>query len=365
MKIAIDGYEANAENRVGIGRFAYEMLVHLYKITQGHQVKVFLPYTPRPDLPPETSRWNYMVARPAKLWTFVGLPLALRHEPFDVIFSPTHYIPRFTSVPRVMAIMDISYLTYPELFRPADLHKLVYWTRYSVRRAAEIITISQYSKRAIIEAYHVPEEKVVVAYPALSGTVKETVMQPSENTLSLPDRYILSVGTLQPRKNFVRLIEAFKDLKDKDIHLVIVGKKGWLYEEILDAPKQFDVQNRVHFLEFVGDTELKQLYGKAVCFVLPSLYEGFGMPVLEAMSYSVPVVVSNTSSLPEVAGEAGIYVDPADSWSIAQGIEKALSESPKDRKIRIATGLDRVKEFTWDKAAKNVMTVLEKVGEKI
>ena len=180
--------------------------------------------------------------------------------------------------------------------------------------------------------------------------------------------YILSVGTLQPRKNYTRLIEAFslflKANKQKfsDLQLLIIGKKGWLYEDILAAPKKFGVGDRVKFLDFVPDSELPSFYQHALCFALPSLYEGFGLPVLEAMAYKCPVVVSNVSSLPEIAGEAGIYVDPASAESIAQGLLTAVRQRNLIQgKQRISTGLAQMKKFTWEKAARQTLDVLEKL----
>lgn len=354
MRIAIDGYEANVSNRVGIGRYAYEIVRHMQNADTKHTFDIYLPCAPLPHMPNETARWTYHVVRPKQLWTFIGLPYAIMRDRCDVVFSPTHYIPRWVGVPRVMAIMDVSYLRYPELFRPQDRYKLVHWTAYSVRHAAKIMTISEFSKNAIIEAYGVPKTSVIVAYPGLSmGQRTKNRKQPNK-------RYILSVGTLQPRKNFSRLIEAFSTLKENDTDLVIVGKKGWLYEEILEAPKRFGVADRVRFLDFVADEELPSLYQNAACFALPSLYEGFGLPVLEAMSYGVPVVVSNTSSLPEIAGDAGIYVDPERSESIAEGLAKALTHNNADR---IKKGKALAKMFTWERAADQVMKVLEDVGK--
>lgn len=355
MNIAIDGYEANITSRVGIGRFAYEVINRLYAQKAQHHFHVYIPSKPLPHMPKETTNWTYHVVWPKKFWTFIGLPYAIIRDRPDVVFSPTHYIPRWVRFPRIMAIMDVSYLKFPELFRSQDLHKLVNWTAYSVRHAAKIVTISDFSKDAIIEAYGVPKNRVVVAHPGLSMGQKTINIKP-RNT-----RYILSVGTLQPRKNFSRLIEAFSRLADKDIRLVIVGKKGWLFDEILEAPKRFGVSDRVQFLDFVPDEDLPSLYKNAACFALPSLYEGFGLPVLEAMALGVPVVVSNTSSLPEIAGDAGIYVNPEDSEDIAKGLGIALKENQVDR---ITKGKVRAKMFTWDNAADQVMKVLEEVAEK-
>lgn len=385
MIIAIDGYEANVENRVGIGRYAYELLKNMHEVisrqssvvskTHTLQFRIYLPQLPRGDMPKETSWWQYRVVSPQKLWTFLALPFYLQVDMprADVVFSPTHYVPRFISMPRVFSIMDVSYIDYPELFRPKDLHQLVHGTAYSARLAREILTISAYSKSAILRTYRVPKDRVHVVYPGLTQ-LHSTALSTStymSNTYKISKYYILSVGTLQPRKNFVRLVEAFAQFLKKNhqqysnLELVVVGKKGWLYDEILAAPKKYGIEDRVKFLDFVPDRDLPSLYKNALCFALPSLYEGFGLPVLEAMSYGTPVVVSKTSSLPEIAGDAGVYVDPQSVESIAQGLLTAVGErNLLQGKKRVLQGLERVKQFTWEKAAKQTLKILENVTKQ-
>ncbi len=372
MIIAIDGYEANVEKRVGVSRYAFYIIKGLSSISKNQIVRIYLPEPPASDFPLENPSWKYMVRKPKKLWTYLGLPLSLTLDkpPAEVIFSPTHYIPRFTSIPRVMAIMDLSYLKFPELFKTKDLYQLVHWTRYSAHHAKKILTISEFSKHDIIDEYKIPSERVVVTYPGLSlhtamGTSSSDKVKSKYN---IGDTYILSVGTLQPRKNFVRLIEAFSQIRKRvatpkvQPQLVIVGKKGWLYDDILAAPARFGVDQHVRFLDFVPDEDLAMLYRGAVCFALPSLYEGFGLPVLEAMSNECSVVVSATSSLPEIAGSAGIYVNPESSKDIGKGLETAFRERGKAvARERIRKGLEQIKKFSWEKAARKTLEVLESV----
>lgn len=373
MILAIDGYEANANRRVGVGRFAHEILVAMATIvaegkTPFKKVFVYMPDAPVADMPKPTSVWEYQIGKPRNFWTFIGLPLAVsrQKEPADVIFSPTHYIPRFTPIPKVMAIMDLSYLVYPELFRSVDLQKLTQGTAYAAAKAEHIITISEFSKSAIIKAYRVDHRRISVVYPGFGGNTTKTTNDMTDHIATdvIKEPYILSVGTLQPRKNFSKLIEAFSKLSNRKVNLVIVGKKGWLYEDILAAPSRFGVSDRVKFLDYVADSALPALYRGAECFVLASLYEGFGLPVLEAMSFGVPVVVSQNSSLPEIAGDAGIYIDPQNTDSIVSGLTKALSEKDKARAERISHGKSLAKQFTWARAAAQVMDVLEEVGKR-
>jgi glycosyltransferase involved in cell wall biosynthesis len=320
-------------------------------------------------MPKETYWWTYTVAGPKKLWTFIGLPLALlRNTPkADVVFSPTHYIPRFIAIPRVMSIMDCSYLAFPELFKGKDLHQLVHWTKYAASHAKAICTISQFSKNAIIKAYRVNPEQVVVTYPGLTEQVSGMEIN---KKYKIAKHYILSVGTIQPRKNYTRLIAAFAEfLKSNkqrfgEIDLVIVGKKGWIVEEILEAPRTYNVENHVKFLDFVPDSDLPALYKNALCFALPSLYEGFGLPVLEAMAQGCPVVVSDSSSLPEIAGNAGVYVDPTSVESITKGLLTAVRQrNLMQGKIRVKKGLEQVKKFSWDTAAKQTLEILTHIGK--
>jgi len=375
MIIAIDGYEANVDKRVGIGRYAFELLRRIYelgKTAAGNkeklQFRIYLPDKPKIDMPKETYWWQYRIVHVRRLWTHVWLPLSLSIDfpHADVVFSPTHYIPRFIGIPRVMSIMDLSYMHYPQLFKKKDLHQLIHWTAYSVKNASRIFTISEFSKHAIIDAYHTPGNNIIVTYPGFSMD-EQHIDQDIHKKYKFHPSYVLSVGTVQPRKNYGLLIEAFakycKTTNNTTTDLVIVGKKGWLYEKIYEAPKKFGIEDRVKFLSFVPDGDLPSLYSAAECFCLPSLYEGFGLPVLEAMAAGCPVVVSNSSSLPEIAGKAGVYVDPQDVDSIVKGITTAIQEKKTESgKERIHIGYQQVKKFTWEHTAEKTLNVLKEVG---
>lgn len=369
MVVGIDGNEANIAKRVGVGKYAYELLTQFYKYkVLSIKYKVYLKDKPLADLPPQTDGWEYQIVGPKKFWTQFGLPLALylQKPQSDVFFTPTHYAPRFCPCPRVISIMDLSYFYFPEMFRRSDLWQLKNWTTYSVKKAAKILTISQATKNDIIKYYQVPEEKVVVTYPGGDevSSIKYQVlsMKNIKEKYGIKGDYILSVGTLQPRKNFVRLIQALNILISQypNISLVIVGKPGWLFEEIYQAPKKFGVEKKVKFLNYVPDKDLPGLYKGAICFVLVSLYEGFGIPILEAMNNECPVVASNISSLPEVVGEAGVLVDPYDIGDIARGIKKAISQ----RKEFIEKGLKQSHHFSWEKCAKETLKVLERIASE-
>jgi glycosyltransferase involved in cell wall biosynthesis len=368
MIIGIDGNEANVKKRLGVSEYAYQLLTQFYEV-KGIQFVIYLKDQPASDLPEETDHWHYRVITPGKLWTQWRLPLDLYlHKPRpDVFFTPSHYGPRFAPVPTVMTILDVSYLYFPELFKQGDLYKLRNWTAYSAKKAKKVLTISESSKNDIIKEYKIDEQNVVVTYPGIKNTMSIEPHIYGMNELKakyeISEKYVLFVGTLQPRKNIVRLIEAFSTIDEKNLGLVIIGKKGWLYEEILEAPGKFGVGKKVKFLEGVSDEELGIFYKHAICFVLPSLYEGFGLPVLEAMKHGCPVITSNVSSLPEAGGDAALYVDPEDVGDIAEKIKKLVTNKQLREEL-IAKGKKQVTKFSWEKAAQKTLDVLQSVAKE-
>jgi glycosyltransferase involved in cell wall biosynthesis len=379
MIIGIDGNEANVEKRVGISEYAYQLLVQFASDTslRDRNIKfvIYLKDKPFASLPKANKFWEYRVLKPGKLWTQWRLPLDLyfnRPRP-DVFFSMTHYAPRFSPVPTVVSIMDVAYERFPEMFNASDLYQLRNWTAYSVKNAKKVLTISDASRDDIIKAYSVPKDNLITIYPGIKNILslepRVYGMKQLQTKYHISDHFILFVGTLQPRKNIVRLIEAFsklgireKNFEINDLELIIIGKKGWQYEEILAAPEKFGVEDRVKFLENIQDDELDIFYKRALCYVLPSLYEGFGLPVLEAMQRDCPVITSNISSLPEAGGDAALYVDPKDVDDIAAKIKKLINDK-KLREELIEKGRKQVRKFSWEKAAKETLIVLQQVGK--
>ncbi len=373
MKIGINGYEAVVPRfgydketklpiRVGSGQYGYEIIKNLNKIDRKNDYLIYLPVNPSSDMPNVSENWKYKIISSRKLWTVTALsPHFIRNRSkVDVFFTPTHYLPPFAPKKSVISILDVSYIYFPQLFTKKDLIQLKKWTHFSAKKAEKIITISESSKSDIIKEYRVKSEKVHVIYPGIrieKNLKNITNMEDLRKKFNIKEEYILFVGTLQPRKNIVKLIEAFSKL-DGDLHLVIVGKKGWNYEEILNAPKKFGVESKVIFIQEASDEDLPVLYKNAKFFILPSLYEGFGLPVLEAMSYGTPVITSNISSLPEAGGNAALYVNPNDAKDIFDKMKKLLGDSNL-RKDLIKKGYEQVKKFSWEKSARETLAVLE------
>lgn len=370
MQIGIDGNEANVPQKVGSNVYAFQVLNNLAKLNSPHNYKIYLRSNPLSFLPLENKNWHYEVFGPRKFWTQIALPLKLflEKEKPSVFYSPGHYAPRFSSSPSVVTILDTSYLFYPQYFNKKDLLQLKSWSAYSIKNANKIITISNSSKNDLLKYYGLNEKKVKVIYPGYDKerfklSLSAIKSQEIAIKYKLPQSYVLFVGTLQPRKNLITLIKALEKLKstkDKysNLELVIIGKKGWIYDKILKEIDNAKIKNQIKMIGFVADQDLPYLYQKASCFILPSLYEGFGLPVLEAMSVGVPVVVSNSSSLPEVAGKAGIYIFPQELESLIKGIDKALSLNPQEKEAIIRSGLEQAKKFSWDKCAKEILSVL-------
>ena len=371
MKIGINAYEANVTHRVGSNQYAYRMLVELEKLAKDDEVTVYVASKPLQDMPVERAGWRYKILKPTILWSQWRLPFELYFQmltgkKFDVFFSLGHYAPRFCPFPSVICIMDLAFLKFPEFFKKTELWKLKTWTNYSVKQAQHIITISNQSKRDILEYYHLSDSQVTVAYPGFDPPQPNTQTTRVLEALNIHQQYIVYLGTIQPRKNLVRLVRAFELLATKPLHknlrLVIGGKIGWLANEFLQVVQHSPVQKRIHVLGFVTEEQKLALYAKAKAAVLVGLYEGFGIPSLEAMAVGTIPVVAETASLPEVVGPGGILVDPYSVEDIARGLGEAIEWSGSVREEKLAAGRQYMKRFSWENSARLALNVLHRIG---
>jgi len=358
IKIGVDGNEANVEKKVGVSVYALNILKYFYKVAnETTQFVVYLKNDPLADLPKENKYFKYKIISGKFLWSQIYLPIYLyMNQNIDVYFSPAHYLPRFCPVPQVVTIHDLGYLYFPEDFTKKDLWQLKNWTKFSIKKASKVIAVSKTTKKDIIKNYEVNDAKVSVVYNGFEKSAKEKT---AEVKLK---KYVLFVGTIQPRKNLEVLIDAFNKFVqiNKDFKLIIVGKKGWLFEGIFKKVKTMNLEDKIIFTGHITDEELISYYKNAFCLTMPSLYEGFGIPVLEAMSYDCPTIVSMTSSLPEVGGEASLYFDPKDSDYLLEKL-KTLKDNDELRKELISKGRQRIKEFSWEKCGKETLDVILKI----
>lgn len=365
MLIAIDGNEANIPQRVGVNQVAFELIRNLSRLKTEHKFVIFLKSRPLPDMPTPSENLSYEVFGPTKAWVLTGLTLRLLKKPKpDVLFSPSHYIPLLTKIPRIFSIMDLAYEQFgSEYFRQYDLQQLRRWTRISAKRSKKIITISEATKQDIINYYQVPPEKIAVIYPGYNQDLYHpriplTKQAKIRAKYGIKGKYFIFLGTLQPRKNILRLIRAFAKLGG-GTKLVVVGKKGWLFDKILKISRNLGIEKKVIFTGFVPNEDLPALYKASIAYVLPSLYEGFGIPVLEAQACGAITVVSQVSSLPEIAGSGSLYIkNPKSTSQIAEALRSALSLSRKKREALISLNKENVKRFSWEEAAKKTLDIL-------
>lgn len=368
MHAGIDGNEANVRFRVGSGQYAYGVLNELATY-RDDRFTVYLKDKPFPDMPTQRKHFSYRAFGPKRFWTRFALPLRLRlgFERLDVFFTPGHYAPLFCPCPLVITLLDLSYLKFPSYFKKSDLLQLTHWTARSVKQARKIITISEVSKQDIINHYHIEPERVVVAYPGYAEEFRpqtdKRLIEKVKRHYGINGPYILFVGTMQPRKNIERLIEAFAFLKHEGVKesLVLVGKKGWLYEAIFSKAEKLGIAEFVKFTSYVKHEDLPLLIGGAKLYVLPSLYEGFGIPAIEAMASGTPVAVSNSSSLPEVVGDAGVLFDPYNPTDIARGMREILGSRTLAKTLS-ERGIERARRFNWKECGTITMNTLREVA---
>lgn len=387
-QIAIDGNEANIENRVGSNVYAFELITALEKLTRKKKniaITVLLRNEAISALPKARSGWDYQVIAPQKLWTQWALPLHLflHRDFYQLLFSPGHYVPHLCPIPYVSTVMDTAYIDYPEHFKEKDRLQLTNWTERAVQKAKKIIAISEATKRSVSDHYGKNPNDIEVAYPAFTASSEELGRPDkkkfyTDQEISKP--FLLFVGTLQPRKNLVTLIEAFeifsrmiaartleskrsrrKAPKYKPAKLVLAGKIGWMADDILKRIENSPMKKRIIRTDFISEAEKQSLYKDAFASILIGLHEGFGIPPLESMAHQTPAIVSNTTSLPEVVGKAGLTVDPTNPQAIAEKIWEAYTMSTRNKAVFKRQAKAQLKKFSWDKSAQTVLETLQEV----
>ncbi|PNX48592.1 MAG: hypothetical protein BV457_01160 [Thermoplasmata archaeon M9B1D] len=299
---------------------------------------------------------NFRLIR-SKIGEEIILPQKIQDKNIDIFHGLGHYIPTYNKgkYKSIMTVYDVCPFLLPETYSKdvADYYNYIFPKR--LEKADKIITISKNTKKDLVNYFNIDKDKIEVIY---LGVEKKY----SYSNKIKKNKYILSVGTLQPRKNFVNLIKAFSLIKNNFEHkLVIVGKKGSDYINILEEIKKHNLENRVFIQGYISDKQLIEIYKSADLFVFPSLYEGFGLPPLEAMACGIPVIASNTSSLPEVIGDAGIMIDPKNVNDIADAIKKILN-SEKLKNDLILKGLERTKMFEWKNTSNKILKIYEDIS---
>jgi glycosyltransferase involved in cell wall biosynthesis len=303
-------------------------------------------------------------------WERLALSLEIARLRLDLLHSPDFIPPSFGSARSVITIHDLNFIHYPQFLTRESNRFYNRQLRWAVSKADHILADSRATMEDLIALVQVPREKVTVVHLAADAQFVPAARHVVTRTLAkygMQPGYLLYVGTLEPRKNVVGLLEAYRLLVDEGAtagHLVLVGKKGWLYEDIFRQVKALKLSERVHFLHRVPDTDLPPLYSGAAVFVLPSFYEGFGLPALEAMACGAPVVVADRASLPEVVGEAGLLVDPDDPQELADTLARVLGDSELAAAMSVM-GQERAATFSWERTARETLRVYRRVAGRV
>ncbi|NPA91097.1 MAG: glycosyltransferase family 4 protein [Chloroflexi bacterium] len=385
MRIGIDASRVPTTQRPRTGTETYsrELIARLLPLLTraGHQVLLYTPVPLTPEhfgLTAWPSRVHTEVIPLPRLWTHVGLGSRLWRDPPDVLFIPAHVVPILPprGVPILVTVHDLGYEHEPEAHPRLQRAYLRWSTRHSASHARVVLADSRATAQDLTRWYHIPESKIRVLYPGFSPPPSPSParIQAVRQRYGLTEPYFLFVGTLHPRKNVHRLLDAFAQVKDVPlqveqarsagpVHLVLAGRVGWKAQGILARGQAPDLRSRVHMLGYVPDEDLPPLMAGATALVFPSLYEGFGFPVLEAQALRVPVLTSDVASLPEVAGQGALYVDPHQVRSIADGMRRLL-EDPALRRRLVQEGERNVGRFSWDRSARQVWHLMEEVGKR-
>ncbi len=351
--------------RTGVGTYTTQLYAHLLPLWEGEVLalahsRALWANGHRPGI-----QVNVAPSRPMNktVWMQVVLPRQLTRAGVDICHFTNSVAPLWSPCPYVVTIHDASLWLYPQYHYSRRLLAMRPFIPLVAKRAAAVIAVSHSAKRDIVRVLSLPPENVHVIYEAPAPHFRPlpygTWVDEVRARLHLPARFILYVGTIEPRKNLVRLLRAFARLRQErriSHKLLLVGQRGWKEDTIFAAVERLGLTHDVRFLGYLSDDDLVRLYNLADVFVFPSLYEGFGLPVVEAMACGTPVVTSNRGALAEVAGDAAELVDPEDEESIAEGIYRVVQEPGRAAALR-DRGLRRVQRFRWEQAAAETISL--------
>ena len=363
---------AAVHRRAGLGRYA-ESLARALVAARPNRYALFYnqergvePLAGLEHLPARTVALGY---KPWRMLIWLGQLARVGLDRFlpnaELYHATEHLLLPLRAAPTVLTVHDLIFRRFPAHHKPLNRWYLNLTLPLYCRRANHIIAVSECTRRDLIAAYHLPPQKITVIDEAAAPRFR---LQPPDTVAAvraryrLPDRYLIFVSTIEPRKNLARLLAAFETLRAEGLtdSLVIVGRRGWLYDDFFARLERSPARDAVIFPGYVPDADLPPLYAGAQACVFPSLYEGFGLPVLEAMACGTPVVTSSTSSLPEVGGDAALYFDPADVEQITETTRRLLRDPALREEMR-ARGLEQAARFSWARAAKETQAVYDAV----
>jgi len=365
VRIAIDARIADY-TLGGIARYTVQLARALVQLGSPHRMLTVRSARPRVP-PPEIAADESIVVRtpPHHRVERYTLPWELGSSRLDILHSPDVIPPKGRGWRKVITVHDLAFLRMPNLLT-ADSRRFYGNVKRAVREADAVIAVSESTARDLIELLGARPERITVVYEAADANLQPLPVPEAARAVrerhGIDGPYVLFVGTLEPRKNLPTLLQAFARLRREfPVRLVVAGGTGWLADDVFRTVQQLAIQDGVLFLGAVEPLDLRPLYCSAEVLVLPSLYEGFGLPPLEAMQCGTPVVVSDAGSLPEIVGNAGVLVSPDDPDDIAHGIGWVLG-NPQYRAVLVERGLERARAFSWERAARETLAVYERVG---
>ncbi len=373
MLIGIDASRAVTARRTGTETYSLHLIRALLALGEKHRFRLYFNRPPPVGLFPDGAELR-VIPFP-RLWTHLRLSWEMAVRPPDLLFVPAHVLPLVHPRRSVVTVHDLGYHYYPQAHTLFQNLYLRWSTRYNARAAARILADSEATRQDLIRYYNTPPDKIVVVYPgrdeSLAPVSDPAILAAVRARYGLPGPYLLYVGTLHPRKNLGFLIAAFasnlyspsSDLRSlfADLSLVLAGQKGWMYDDIFAQVRRLGLEQRVLFPGYVPDADLPALLSGALAFVFPSLHEGFGFPVLEAMACGTPVICSAASSLPEVAGDAALLVNPREVEDLTEALAQIVADEGLRRDL-VARGFRQVQKFSWRHSAGQTLAVLEEAG---
>jgi len=379
MRIGIDCrnfYDVTANSGAGVERYVYHFVKTLLEYDRGHEFVLFFYSDISPETIHKVKGENSRIRIVKVFRSEARIPLwnnhfrfskILKKEKLDLAIFPANTIPLFYHGKSILVIHDLAIYLHPEWFPDRQWFSTRIVVPHSIRRANTIVAVSQNTKEDIMKLFRVPQEKIRVIYPGVvvkSSYLDEEIAKVKQK-YDIRGDYILYLGTIEPRKNILSLVKAFSNYlfehEEEKLNLVLAGVKGWKFQEVFQKLNDVNrrlVNSQIKYIGRISNRERNILIKNSKLFVFPSLYEGFGFPVLEAMALGVPVVTGNNSSLAEVAEEAAVLVDVSDANDIRRGIGKVLGDKLLYHQL-IAKGYERVSKFTWEEMVKKFSILLK------
>ncbi|MGD8998489.1 MAG: glycosyltransferase family 1 protein [Anaerolineae bacterium] len=363
MLLGIDASRAIADRPTGTEIYSRSLIQALLARDSLHHFRLYFRQPPPPDLFRSAELRTIPFPR---LWTHLRLAWEVTQHPPDALFVPAHVLPSIHPCPSLVTIHDLGYLHFPKSHPWQQRLYLDLSTRWNAQTATHLLADSQATKVDLVTRYGVAASKITVAYPGVDRSLgpvhDDAAIQAAKARYGISGDYFLYMGTLQPRKNLSRLLEAFAEFATRHaspkIQLVLAGKRGWLYTDLFKRVGPRGLEGRVRFPGYVAEEDKAALLSGALAFLFPSLHEGFGFPVLEAQACGCPVITSTTSSLPEVAGDGALLVDPEDTAAITDAMQRMATDPTLCDELT-ERGFANVGRFSWEACAETVLTAID------